>query len=319
MSTTSSWIDDALDRATELLQAGELVGVPTETVYGIAADATDPLAIAKLFEVKGRSSFHPISVLCRSASMAFDLLTDVPQSAVRLAARFWPGPLTMILPKRSEAVPDLLTAGLPFVGVRVPDHPLTLALLERFGRPLAVPSANRSGHVSPTTAEAVRREFGEEIHLVLDGGACQIGVESTILSFAWTPPALIRQGGVPHELLEQEIGTIDHATASPSTPGALPRHYVMRTPLSLVLEPEAIPLPQREAAGLLAWGPCREGFAICLSLSPAYRLKEAAANLFRQLRELDQSGLVRIFAMPVPDCGLGRAINERLRKAAASL
>lgn len=307
-----------LDRAAELLRAGDLVAVPTETVYGLAADATNAMAVAKLFERKRRASFQPISVLCPSAQMAFSLLADVPESAVRLATRFWPGPLTMILPKHPAVLPDLLTAGLPFVGVRVPAHPLALALLQRFGRPLAAPSANRSGHVSPTTAEAVRSEFGKEIDLVLDGGPCRIGVESTVISFLFARPALVRQGGVPQELLEEEIGPLEREAASPTASGGLHRPYAMRTPLYLVQSPEAVPIQRRTKAGLLAWGPQQEGFAVCLSLSPTFRLEEAAANLFHQLRELDQSGLDCIFAMPVPDHGLGRAINQRLQKAAES-
>ncbi len=309
-------VDSILDRATALLHAGELVGVPTETVYGLAADATNPVAVARLFDRKKRASFHPISLLCGSAEMAFDLLADVPESALRLAARFWPGPLTMILRKRAEAVPDLLTAGLPFVGVRVPDHPLTLALLERFGRPLAAPSANRSGHLSPTTARAVEDEFGEEIALVLDGGRCRVGVESTVVSLVHRRPILIRPGGISQELLEEEIGSVDHETDSPSAAPRLPRHYALRTPFFLVRSPEEIPLPERKEAGFLAWGPCPDGFALCRSLSPIYRLEEAAGNLFRELRELDECGLRRLYAVLLPDRGLGCAINERLRKAA---
>lgn len=302
--------------AASILRAGELVGVPTETVYGLAADATNPVAVARLFERKRRASFHPISLLCGSTEMAFDLLTDIPESAARLAARFWPGPLTMILRKRAAAVPDLLTAGLPFVGVRVPDHPLTLALLERFGRPLAAPSANRSGKVSPTTAGDVESEFGAEIALVLDGGPCCVGVESTVVSFAHRRPVLVRQGGIPRELLEAEIGALDRETPSQSGFPPIPRHYVLRTPFHLVRTPEEIPLPERKEAGLLAWGPCPEGFAICRSLSPMHRLEEAAANLFRELRELDECGVRRIYAMLLPEHGLGCAINERLRKGA---
>ncbi|QSR83889.1 L-threonylcarbamoyladenylate synthase [Methylacidimicrobium sp. B4] len=306
-------IDSILDRAAALLHAGELVGVPTETVYGLAADATNPVAVARLFERKGRASFQPISVLCGSSEMAFGLLANVPESAARLAARFWPGPLTLILRKRAEALPDLLTAGLPFVGVRIPDHPLTLALLERFGGPLAAPSANRSGHLSPTTARAVEDEFGEEIALVLDGGPCRVGVESTVVSLVHRRPILIRLGGIPQELLEEEIGSVDRETDSPCLSH---RHYMLRTPLFLVRTPEAILLPERKEAGFLAWGPCPEGFSLCRSLSLTYRLDEAAGNLFRQLHELDDCGLRRIYAVLLPDRGLGCAINERLRKAA---
>ncbi|VVM04358.1 L-threonylcarbamoyladenylate synthase [Methylacidimicrobium tartarophylax] len=315
----SSEVDAILDRATALLRAGEAVGVPTETVYGLAADATNPAAVARLFERKRRACSHPISLLCASATMAFGLLTDLPESAVRLAERFWPGPLTMILRKRPEAVLDLLTAGLPFVGVRVPDHPLTLALLERFGRPLATSSANRSGHISPTTATAVRHEFGEEISLVLDGGPCRVGVESTVISLAFPRPLLVRQGGVPREFLEEEIGSLaceaDHGRPQPPL-GRLRRPYALRTPLILIQAPGEVPLSERKEAGLLAWGPCQDGFAIACSLSSSSQLEEAAANLFGRLRELDESGVSRIYAMLAPDHGLGRAINERLQKAA---
>ncbi|MGD9897219.1 MAG: L-threonylcarbamoyladenylate synthase, partial [Candidatus Methylacidiphilaceae bacterium] len=316
-----SEFDSVLDRAVTLLRAGELVGVPTETVYGLAADAANPVAVARLFERKKRAFSHPISLLCASAEMAFALLTDYPESAVRLAARFWPGPMTLILRKRPEAVLDLLTAGLPFVGVRVPDHPLALALLERHQRPLAASSANRSGHISPTTAAAVQQEFAEEIALVLDGDTCRVGVESTVISFSLERPVLVRQGGIPQEVLEEEVGPIDRGIDESGPRSAfdgLPRQYALRAPLVLVRAPEEIPLSERKSAGLLAWGPCREGFAICRSLSPSGRLEEAAANLFGQLRDLDESGVSRIFAMLVPDHGLGRAINERLRKGAES-
>ncbi|VVM04972.1 Threonylcarbamoyl-AMP synthase [Methylacidimicrobium cyclopophantes] len=309
-----------LDRAIALLRAGEVIGVPTETVYGLAADATNPAAVAKLIEQKKRGSFHPISVLCASAQMAFDLGNDVPESALRLAARFWPGPLTMIVRRGPGKIPDLLTAGQPFVGVRVPDHPLTLALLERFASPLAAPSANRSGHISPTTAAAVRREFGEEIALLIDGGPCRVGLESTVISFASPRPVLLRQGGIPQELLEAEIGPIDPAidpNRSRSASDRPPRRYLLRTPLVLVRGLEEIPASERKKAGLLAWGPCPTDFAICRSLSPSYRLEEAATKLFGLLRELQESGVDRIFALLLPEQGLGRAINERLRKGAA--
>ncbi len=314
----SSEVDSILDRAADLLRAGEIVGVPTETVYGLAVDATNPAAVARLFERKRRAFSHPVSLLCASGQMAFGLLSDVPESAVRLADRFWPGPLTMILRKRSEVVSDLLTAGLPFVGVRVPDHPLALALLERLGRPLAAPSANRSGHISPTTATDVRREFGEEISLVIDGGSCRVGVESTVISFVLPRPVLVREGGIPREFLQEEIGSLEPQTEESRSPtdGRLRRSYALRTPLILVQAPGEVPLSDRREAGLLTWGPCRAGFAVCHSLSPSHRLQEAAANLFGRLRELDESGVKRIYAMLVPDHGLGRAINERLRKAA---
>ncbi|WP_202213083.1 L-threonylcarbamoyladenylate synthase [Methylacidimicrobium sp. AP8] len=305
-----------LDRAVALLHAGELVGIPTETVYGLAADASNPGAVARLFECKRRAWFHPISLLCDSAKTAFHLVAEVPESAARVAQRFWPGPLTLILRKRPEAVPDLLTAGLPFVGVRVPDHPLALALLERFGRPLAVTSANRSGHLSATTAEAVEAEFRDEVPLVLDGGRCCVGVESTVLFLADPRPVLIRSGGTPLDLLEEVVGPIDRETDFRSDTRRLGRHYVLRTPFSLIRTPEEIPASARKDAGLLAWGPCPEGFAICRSLSALFRLEEAAANLFGYLRELDECGLRRIYAMLLPERGLGCAVNERLRKAA---
>ena len=297
--------------AARLLAAGELVAFPTETVYGLGADATDDRAVARVFEAKGRPRFNPLIVHVPDAAAARRLAVLGPE-AERLAAAFWPGPLTLVLPLRPEAgIAPLATADLPTVALRVPAHPLAQALLAAAVRPLAAPSANPSGRVSPTRAAHVIDGLGGRIAAVLDGGACAVGVESTILALEGGQALLLRPGGLPAEAIEACLGAplLGPAPdpARPSAPGQLASHYAPAVPLRL----------NAGSAGpdesLLGFGRV-EGAA--LNLSPAGDLVEAAANLFHFLRDLDARGRP-IAVSPVPETGLGRAINDRLRRAAA--
>lgn len=313
--------------AVEVLRRGGLVAMPTETVYGLAGDALNPVALARIFEVKERPSFDPLICHAPSLEVVLTLVASFPAAARELAERFWPGPLTLVLPKQLP-VPDLATSGLPNVAVRVPAHPLAQELLHAFGGPLAAPSANMFGRISPTTADAVRQELGDRVDLILDGGPCSVGVESTVVGFGPTaegeesPARVLRTGGITVEEIENVLGPVEVVTAGssrPDAPGQLASHYAPRKPLTLL--PVDTPLPAETATvGLLYWGEESGVGALAASrcLSPGKNLREAAANLFRHLRELDQEPEVqRLLARPVPEEGLGRAINDRLRRAAA--
>lgn len=305
----------AIAEAGERLRAGGLVAIPTETVYGLAADATNDRAVARIFEAKGRPHFNPLIVHYASRD---DVARDVVVSAVaaRLAERFWPGPLTLVLPRRPDGRISLLaSAGLDTLAVRIPDHAVARAVIEACGRPLAAPSANRSGEVSPTTADHVSASLGRSVDLIIDGGPCRVGIESTVLDVTGPAPSILRPGGVPREALEALLGPVveeDGAVEErPRSPGQLLGHYRTARPLRL---------DAREASGdeaLLAFGPrVPHGARATLNLSPTGDLVEAAANLFAMLRALDRPDHMTIAVMPVPDTGLGRAINDRLRRAA---
>jgi L-threonylcarbamoyladenylate synthase len=305
-------------RAVELLREGQVIGLPTETVYGLAADGLNPAALARIFEVKQRPLFDPLILHVAGAAGAWELAAAVPKSARQLAARFWPGPLTLVLPKK-EIVPDLATSGLPHVALRVPAHPVAQELLRAFHGPLAAPSANRFGRISPTDAGAVHAELGEAVPLILDGGACQVGLESTVLDLSSGRPVLLRAGGVPVEELEALIGPIERSRPvdeKPAGPGQLKHHYAPRKPLRLVRT--AADIPADLDAGWLAFGEQAGPFAgVIGNLSPTGDLREAAARFFRSLRQLDDDPRVAIlYALPLPAKGLGLAINERLERAA---
>ena len=310
----------AVAEAAALLRGGELVAFPTETVYGLGADATDGRAVAAVFAAKGRPRFNPLICHYAEAGAAFaDVAADARARA--LAERFWPGPLTLVLPRRPECRVDLLTgAGLDSLGVRVPGHPLARALLRAAGVPVAAPSANPSGAVSPTTAAHVLEGLAGRIAAVLDGGACPVGVESTVLDLTGGRAALLRPGGVPAEAIEAALGgPLDCAAApgeAPRGPGMLASHYAPALPLRL----GAAAVEADEA--LLGFGPAMPaGAAAAWNLSKAGDLAEAASRLFAGLRWLDAEGarlgLRGIAAMPVPGTGLGAAINDRLARAAA--
>ncbi len=303
---------DGLARAADLLRAGGLVAFPTETVYGLGGDARNDRAVAAIFAAKGRPSFNPLIVHVPDLAAA-RAVAVFDERAEAVAAQFWPGPLTLVLPLREEAgISPLVTAGLATVAVRVPAHPVAQGLLRAFGGPLAAPSANPSGKVSPTRAAHVLAGLSGRIAAVVDGGACAVGVESTILGLDG-PPALLRPGGVTVEALEQALGTplaIGGSETRPNAPGQLASHYAPGAAVRLeVTQP---------AAGevWVGFGPCP---GATLSLSESGDLVEAAARLFHLLREADAvaGDRGRIAFAPVPETGLGRAINDRLRRAAA--
>jgi L-threonylcarbamoyladenylate synthase len=305
-------------QAAALLRDGQLVAFPTETVYGLGANATSGTAVAAIYAAKNRPSFNPLIAHYASGAAAFDDVTPTPL-AERLAAAFWPGPLTLVLPRRAGcAVSQLAGAGLDTQAVRVPAHPLAHRLLAAVGRPVAAPSANPSGRVSPTTAEHVLDGLDGRIAAVLDGGPCAVGLESTVVDLSGERPTLLRAGGVTLEALRAVVPAIavtDHdAGATPRSPGQLLSHYAPDLPLRL----DAVTVDGTEA--LLAFGVPLTGAAVVYSLSDRGDLTQAAARLFAGLRHLDAEGRVRglrgIAAMPIPPTGLGRAINDRLQRAA---
>ena len=310
--------DRALNEAAGIIRKGGLVAAPTETVYGLAADATSDEAVARIFEAKGRPRFNPLIVHVADKDMAARYVR-IPPQAERLMDAFWPGPLTLVLPRRADAALSLLTsAGLNTVAVRAPAHPLAQALIRRADRPLAAPSANRSGSVSPTRAEHVRQSLEDKVDLVLDGGPCAVGIESTIVNVDGDDIFLLRPGGLARETLEAFLGRplpdAPH-TDKPQAPGMLASHYAPNAPLRLNA-PHA-----EENEAFLAFGPGGAEGPFTLNLSPSGNLREAAANLFAYLRRLDalcsEHGLSGVAAAPVPAEGLGEAINDRLRRAAA--
>ncbi|WP_336246818.1 L-threonylcarbamoyladenylate synthase [Streptomyces cupreus] len=312
-----------IEKAADVLRAGGLVAFPTETVYGLGANAEDPAAVARVFEVKGRPPSHPLIVHLGGAELLGDWVEDVPATARLLAERFWPGPLTLVL-RRGRRVPLDATGGLQTVAVRVPDHPVALALLAAFGGGVAAPSANLFGSVSPTTANHVRAELGDAVDFVLDGGPCQVGVESTIVDATGEIPSILRPGGVTHEDLEAALGRplAVHATSRVRVPGQHPSHYAPRARVVLV-EPEKV-IAEAELAQELghqvgvflpssfADAPVKAHAVVALPASMA----AYARGLYGFLRELDQRGCDLIVAsLPVEE-GLGLAIANRLRRAA---
>jgi L-threonylcarbamoyladenylate synthase len=303
------------------LAQGGLIGFPTETVYGLGADATNPEAVARLYQAKGRPAFNPLIAHVNDLAAARRIARFDVQ-ALALAEAFWPGPLTLVMPKTSDcAVADLATAGLDTVAIRIPAHPVARDILRAFGRPVVAPSANLSGHVSPTTAAHVQSDLEGRIDLIVDGGPVMVGVESTIIG-CFDAPMLLRPGGLPREAVERVLGrALVHVpenagtdTGAPLAPGMLASHYAPRTPVRL----NAGQVAAGEA--LLAFGPAAipgmDAAHIVMNLSQHGDLTEAASNLFGYLRALDLKGARAIAVMPIPHHGLGEAINDRLRRAA---
>ena len=311
----------AVAAAARSLAAGGLVAFPTETVYGLGADATNPAAIARLYQAKGRPAFNPLIAHVGDLAAACEI-GRFDAAALRLAEAFWPGPLTLVLPKTEHcAVADLATAGLETVAIRIPAHPVARDLLRVFGRPVVAPSANLSGHVSPTTAAHVQSDLEGRIDLIVDGGAVAVGVESTIVGI-FDEPMLLRPGGLPRADIERVLGRAlkqpaadaESDSAQPLAPGMLASHYAPRTRVRL----GAIQIEPGEA--LLAFGSDAvsgiDAAAAVMNLSVRGDLSEAAANLFGYLRALDSKAAQTIAVMPIPNDGLGEAINDRLRRAA---
>lgn len=300
-----------INRAAEALKKGELVAFPTETVYGLGADSTSDQAVAKVFAAKGRPSFNPLISHVADADAAFALGTFF-DDAKKLAEAFWPGPLTIVVPRAAKCPVSLLaSAGLSSIALRVPDHPLALELLRAVGRPVVAPSANLSGRVSPTTAAHVKRGLGKKALLILDGGPCTVGVESTVVSFMKGHATLLRPGGLEREAIEQALGhglDIEMDSDQPHSPGQMESHYAPHAYLRL----EATAPHKGES--YLGFGNHDHG---PYTLSEHGDVIEAAANLFRMLHELDALGVKAIAVAPIPHEGLGEAINDRLRRAAA--
>jgi L-threonylcarbamoyladenylate synthase len=302
----------SIERAAEILRAGGLVVFPTETVYGLGCDASNPHAVARVFQAKGRPRFNPLIAHVPDLEAA-ERHADLPPEARALAERFWPGPLTLVARRRPESsVCELACAGLSTIALRAPAHPMARALLAAFGGPIAAPSANRSGHVSATTAQHAREDLGDAVDLVLDGGPCQLGLESTIVAIGPAgAAALLRPGAVPREAIEAITGPLAARTRSDAieSPGMLESHYAPRARLMLdVSEPPA-------GVAYLAFG--SEAPPGGLTLSSRGDLVEAAANLYAHLRALDAGGADAIAVAPIPAHGLGEAIRDRLARAAA--
>ncbi|BBU62137.1 threonylcarbamoyl-AMP synthase [Methylosinus sp. C49] len=310
--------EEAVERGARILREGGLVAFPTETVYGLGADATSAAAVAKIYAAKGRPSFNPLIAHVADIGSALRE-AELPPAALRLAEAFWPGPLTLVAPRAAGgSVCELARAGLGSVALRAPSAPVARALILAAGRPIAAPSANRSGHVSPVTAAHVLEDLGPRVDLVIDGGRADKGVESTIVAFLGARPRLLRPGALAREALEEILGAPlegEGGGAAIVAPGMTASHYAPSARLRL----EAAELFAGEA-GLDFGGRLAErgGAGLLLDLSPSADLEEAAANLFLYLRELDASGAKAIAVAPIPAHGLGEAINDRLRRAAAA-
>jgi len=307
-------IGSNVDRAAELLRAGELVAIPTETVYGLAGNGLDEATIAHIFATKGRPHFDPLILHLHATSALDRYVTSIPGWAAALASAFWPGPLTLVLNKR-DVVPDLATAGLPTIAMRVPNHPMTLALLAELSFPLAAPSANPFGYVSPTTPEHVLDQLGPRIEYVLDGGPCRIGIESTIVGEVEGQPTVFRLGGISLESLRHVLPDLQRSKEnSIVAPGMMKSHYAPHVKLVLG-EPEEA----QSNFAALRFSETLPDISLNhqIVLSPSGDLHEAAANLFAALRQLDtMPGIDVAYAELVPDIELGRAINDRLKRAA---
>ena len=314
---------ESIRLAAEIIRAGGLVAFPTETVYGLGCDALNPEAVARVFEAKQRPRFDPLIVHIADQAALDALVLHVSLSDHTLMDAFWPGPLTLVLPKR-PVVPDLVTAGLPTVAVRMPSHPVALALIRKAGVPIAAPSANPFGYVSPTCAQHVLDGLGERVDLILDGGPCPLGVESTIMSTVGAVPEVLRPGSLPLSDIEAVMGPVIRRLRSeqtPLAPGRLSRHYATRTPFTILARPGMQRPPAGERAGLLAMSSPVEigGYAVIEVLSSSGNIREAAQHLFAALRLLDGLSLDHLYAEPCEEQGLGLAIMDRLRRCAAPL
>ncbi len=311
----------AIDEAAAIIRQGGLVAFPTETVYGLGADACNPLAVARIFEVKNRPRIDPIIVHVADVSTA-PLYGRFPDEAAALMSRFWPGPLTLVVSK-TDLIPPIVTAGLDTVAIRMPAHPAALALIRATGRALAAPSANVFGYVSPTEVRHLAGQISDRIEMILDGGKCAVGVESTVLSLAGPCPRILRAGGITLEALKEVLGKVEWSTDVhnlPESPGQLSRHYATRTPLEILDEGDRRTAPSPgERVGLLSLVVPQntEMYAAVEVLSPSGSMREAAANLFAALYRLDSLNLDRLVALAVPEQGLGVAIMDRLRRCSA--
>ncbi len=303
-----------ISKAKQVLEGLGLVAIPTETVYGLAANGLREPAVSKIFKAKNRPNYDPLILHVGSIKQAEDI-AEFNDSARLLAKRFWPGPLTLVL-KKDKSVPEIVTSGLDTVGIRIPNHPLTQALLESLDFPLAAPSANPFGYVSPTTAQHVADQLGENVDYILDGGPCQVGLESTIVDLSTSEPEILRQGGIPNEAIFNLIGEIPvrkRSSSNPKAPGMLEHHYAPQVKLIVGDIPALITQNPDKRIAVIGFESTygKEGIA----LSPAGNIEEAARNLFAALRTLDRGNYDLILSEWVPDVGIGMAINDKLRRA----
>lgn len=304
--------------AVKFLESNDLVAIPTETVYGLGGNALNETAISRIFEVKRRPRFDPLIAHIGEFSALDQLVTELPEKAKQLATKFWPGPLTLLLPKQKE-VPDLLTSGSDRVAVRIPNHPLTLSLLKSIDFPLAAPSANPFGYVSPTTAKHVEDQLGKDIPYILDGGSCSIGLESTIVGFEADEVIIYRLGGLPLESIIEVVGPVKvqlNKSSNPQAPGMLKSHYSPGKPVILGSIEALLKTHADKKVGIISFDRTYTDFPQ-VTLSPNGDMNQAAANLFKALRKLDGANIDCILAEKVPEAGLGKAINDRLERAAA--
>lgn len=312
-----------IDKAARLLAAGELVAIPTETVYGLAGNALDEQAVLRIFKTKNRPEFDPLIVHLGDKGQLDDYVHEIPEELERLADRFWPGPLTLLLPKKA-VISDLVTSGLDTVGVRIPRHPLTRGLLQHLDFPLAAPSANPFGYISPTRASHVQDQLGQQIPYILDGGVCDVGLESTIVGMEQGQVIVYRLGGISVSDLEQTVGKVlilPQSSSNPKSPGMLKSHYAPKKPVILG-ELDGLMDTYRQKGIVFAVLSFTRTFSelpgsLQLALSPSGDYDEAARNLFSSMRLLDASEAELILAEELPEIHLGKAINDRLRRAAA--
>lgn len=312
--------NSTINAAAGIIKQGGLVAFPTETVYGLGADVLNPIAVAKIFEVKKRPSFNPLILHIAEKNSLSKYAVFQNNKIDLLIEKFWPGPLTLVLPK-TDIVPDIVTSGNPTVAVRMPDHPVALQLIKSSGTAIAAPSANRFGHLSPTEASHVSKYLGDKVDMILDGGKCKVGVESTIVQFHNNKFYLLRPGGLSKEEIEKETGTLEKGRQDinkPTSPGQLPFHYSPQTPLKFW---NTKFLDQKKKIGALFFSESKTGFPFSAVkiLSEKKDLREAAANLFSALHELEKENLDLILVEPVEEKGLGRAIMDRLRKASQKM
>ncbi|MHB8904840.1 MAG: L-threonylcarbamoyladenylate synthase [Melioribacteraceae bacterium] len=306
----------SIRQAAEIIKNGGLVAFPTETVYGLGADGLNSIAVAKIFEAKKRPAFNPLILHIADKSW-LEKFSDIKNEKIdRLIEKFWPGPLTLVLPK-TEIVPDIVTSGNPTVAVRMPNHPVALQLIKECGTPIAAPSANKFGHLSPTEASHVAKYLGDKVDMILDGGKCSVGVESTIVQLHENEIFLLRPGGLSKEEIEKEIGEIKTGVINqdkPNAPGQLPFHYSPQTPLKFFNKKF---LDENKKIGMLFFKENKIGFPFAGTkfLSPSGDLREAATNLFSMLHELEKENFDLILVEPIEEKGLGRAIMDRLKKA----
>ncbi len=311
-------IGEDIDEAIRLLNAGEVIGIPTETVYGLAGNALNVEAVARIFEVKNRPSFDPLIIHTNSIDRFPSYISKIDERAYALADKFMPGPLTLLLP-RKDLIPDLVTSGLDNVAIRIPQHPLTLELLSRLDFPLAAPSANPFGYISPTNAAHVNKQLGEKIKYVLNGGDCQVGIESTIVGFIDHEAVVYRKGGLSIEAIEAVVGkvkVIEHSSSNPLAPGMLKSHYAPTKQFVLLEKNRGINFNE-DKIGYLGFRNYHPGIPLenQLLLSPGGDFREAAKHLFSYMRQLDTMNIDIIYTELLPEKDLGRAINDRIRRA----